>query len=170
MTVPRKENPRTAGSRGRTATATRILAHRLFQRACRRGTAPDLETALRLLDERLVPGAEDRRAAAEAALALSLGAFGEHRPGGRLEGELRANVRVGIRRRDGSSRVVRIPSLLLGKEGSAAAVWSVQDADAETARRRARRYRHAARVLLGRPVRAFVVRVSGALDELPPGR
>lgn len=155
-----------ASARGRGATATRILAHRLFHRACRRGTEPDLEAALRLVDERLVPAAKARRGVAEAALAFSRGAFGEHRPGGRLEGELRENVRVGLRHRDGSARVVLIPSLILDRDRGGASVLTMQEGDAETAERRVRRYRQAARVLFRGPVRAFVVRPEGVVDEL----
>ena len=157
-------------SRGRTATATRLVAHRIIHRACHRGDEPDLDAALRLVDERLVPSAPARRAVAAEALKLAFTALGERRPGGRLEGALRQNVRVGLRRRDGSSRVVLIPSLILPAGTGAPRVIAVQDGDNETAKRRARRYRHAARVLLGRPVRAFVVRAGGALEELPPGR
>ncbi len=160
---------RAAASRGRAATATRLLAHRIIHRACRRGELPDLAAAVRLADERLVPSAAARRAVAAEALQLAVTVLGERRPGGALEGALHANARVGLRRRDGSARVVLIPTLFLPAGTGAPRVIAVQDSDSETAKRRARRYRHAARILLGRPVRAFVVRAGGALEELAPG-
>ena len=169
MTLPATGGGRAAGSRGRAATATRVLAHRLFHRACRRGTEPDLEAALRLVDDRLVPAARARLDVARAALAFSRGAFREHRPGGRLEGELRENVRVGLRRRDGSARVVLIPSLILDRDRGRVSVLTMQEGDAEAAERRVRRYRQAARVLFPGPVRAFVVRPEGAVEELRGG-
>ncbi len=156
-------------SRGRAATATRVLAHRIVHRACHRGDQPDLDAAVRLADERLVPSAAARRAVAAEALRLAVTVLEARRPGGPLEGALRANVRVGLRQRDGSARVVLIPTLFLPDGTGVPRVIAVQDGDAESAMRRARRYRHAARVLLGRPVRAFVVRAGGALEELPPG-
>lgn len=168
MTLRGPDGGPAASGRGRAATATRVLAHRLFHRACRRETEPDLEAALRLVDERLVPAAKARRDVAEAALAFARGAFGEHRPGGRLEGELRENVRVGLRRRDGSARVVLIPSLILDRDRAGASVLTMQECDAEAAERRVHRYRQAARVLFRGPVRAFVVRPEGVLDELDP--
>ncbi len=159
--------PGPAGGRDRTATAVRVLAHRLLHRADRLGRKPDPDAALRLADERLVPSPAGRRLVAERARALCLAALGERRPGGRLEGELRANVRVGLRQRDGGSRVVLIPSLVFRRESGAVAVVAMQEGGAEAAQARARRYRAAARVLFQRPVRAFIVLPDGTLADLP---
>ena len=49
------------GADRREAAAVRALAHTLFHRSDARGETPDLATALRLVDERLAPGAGRRR-------------------------------------------------------------------------------------------------------------
>ena len=154
--------------------AVRVLAHRLLHRADRLGRKPDPDAALRLADERLAPSRAARRRVADQAERLCLAALAERRPGGRLHGELRENVRVGLRRRDGTARVVLIPSVILHRERGGASVLTMQEGDAEAAERRVRRYQQAARVLYQGPVRAFVVRPEGTVDELrrlpSPGR
>ncbi len=147
-------------------TAVRVLAHRLLHRADRLGQEPHPDAALRLADERLVPSRAARRRVATQAERLCLAALAERRPGGRLDGELRENVRVGLRRRDGSARVVLIPSLILDRERGGVSVLTMQDGDTEAAERRVRRYQAAARVLYQGPVRAFVARPEGTLEEL----
>lgn len=151
-------------------TAVRVLAHRLLHRADRLGREPDPDAAFRLADERLVPSPAARRKAAAQAQQLCRAALAERRPGGRLDGELRQNVRVGLRRRDGSSRVVLIPSLVIHRESSGASVLTMQESDAATAGGRLRRYRTAARVLFRGPVRAFFIRPDGTVEELRPTR
>ena len=165
-----KQGEHRPGGRDRTATAVRVLAHRLLHRADRLGRKPDPNAALRLADERLVPSPDGRRLVAERAHQLCLAALGERKPGGRLEGELRPNVRVGLRRRDGSSRVVLIPSLIYRRESGAVTVVAMQEGGAEAAEARVRRYRAAARVLFQRPIRAFIVRPDGTLAQPQRGR
>ena len=156
-------------SRGRAATATRVLAHRIIHRGCHRRDQPDLDAAVRLADERLVPSAAARRAVAAEALQLAVTVLEARRPGGVSRGRSTPTSGSACASATAAPRVVLIPTLFLPAGTGAPRVIAVQDSDAETAKRRARRYRHAARVLLGRPVRAFVVRAGGALEELPPG-
>lgn len=148
------------------STAVRVLAHRLLHRADRLGQEPETDAAFRLADERLVPSRAARRRVAARAQRLCLAALAERRQGGQLDGELRENVRVGLRRRDGSARVVLIPSLILHRGRGDVSVLTMQEDDAEAAERRVRRYQQAARVLFQGPVRAFVVRPEGVVDRL----
>ena len=147
-------------------TAVRVLAHRLLHRADRLGQDPDPDAALRLADERLAPSRAARRRVATRAERPLPRRAGRADPGGRLDGELRENVRVGLRRRDGSARVVLIPSVILDRERGGVSVLTMQEGDAAAAERRVRRYQAAARVLYQGPVRAFVVRPEGVVDEL----
>lgn len=156
--------------RDRRLAATRALTHRLLHRAEKAGRKPDLDAALRLVDERLVPAREARRRAATEALVLCRAALSGRTAGGALEGELAADLRVGIHRDDHPARVVLIPTLFRTPDGSVS-VLAVQPAGDARAEQRARRYRDAARILFRkRRVRAFLVRPDGALVALSAER
>lgn len=158
--------PRGRGSRE--AAATRILAHRLFHRADARGEEPDLDTALRLVDERLAPAAESRRRVADEAHRLARTAFAERRRGGRLEGHLRSSLQVPLRGAAGAARVVSIPTVIHHPDDTLSVVTLAAAGD--DAERRARRSRAAARAFFGRPVRALLVHADGTIRTLSPGR
>ena len=150
------------------ATAARLLAHRLLERA-ERGAPPDVETARRLVDERLAASPDARRTAVESACRIADAVLAERGPGGRLSGRMRCNLRVGVRNRAGRARVVVVPTLILHGDGAASVVAAAPPGDRE-ARGRALRYRRAARALLragaGAPtVRAFVADEAG-VEEL----
>ena len=160
--------------RDRRLAATRLLAHRLFHRAETAGAEPDLDTALRLVDERLAPARKTRRSVAAEALLLCRAALVRRSAGGPLAGKLATNLRVGARRKDGAARVVLIPTLIQHPEGPVSVV-AMQPAGDSRAELRARRYRKAARILFpdrgrGDAVRAFIVRPDGTLSRLSEGR
>ncbi len=173
----------TPAARKRRFTATRLLAHRLFHRALTVGPTPDPEradaafapappdqdAALRLVDERLVPGPEARHAAAAEALLLCRAALAVTRPGGMLDGRLRTNLRINAPRAGGGVGVVSIPTLIQGPDGMVSVV-AMQPSGEPLAVRRARCYRRAAAILFDRPVRAFIVRPDGSPQELPARR
>lgn len=151
----------------RLVSATRRLAHLLLERN-RAGVSADPEAALRLLDPRLVPGAEDRRRIAQEALALCQTVTSRFGRDERLAGELRSNVRIALRGRDGKPFSVLIPSVVLGAHGTASVLVMAPAGD-EGAEARARRYRLAVGRLRGHQAVALLVR-PGGLDELPASR
>lgn len=146
------------------SSATRLLAHRLFHRAATHGGEPDLKTALRLVDERLVPSPETRREVATEAQRLCRAALAQRVAGGMLEGRLRTNLRVGIREEGEAARVVLIPTLVEHPAGAVSVV--VMQPAGEPGAWRGRRYRQAARILFDRPIRAVLVRADGTLRSL----
>ena len=148
-------------------SATRLLAHRLFHRAATHGAEANLETALRLVDERLASGPGIRREVAAEAHRLCRAALAQRESGGLLEGRLRTNLRVGIREEGGGARVVLIPTLIEHPEGVVSVV--VMQPEGEPGAWRGRRYRQAARILFDRPIRPIrvvLVRADGTLRSL----
>ena len=152
------------GADRREAAAVRALAHTLFHRSDARGETPDLATALRLVDERLAPGAGRRERVAGDALRLALAGLAERGRGGKLAGRMRSGLRVAVPRRDGGARTVWISTVVHHPDDSLSVVTLAPDGD--DASFRARRARYAARVLFGRRVRSLIVHPDGRIEEL----
>ncbi len=167
MTQAGRSAPRGASEERRRAAAVRILAHTLFRRGDARGEAPDLETALVLADERLVPDPGARRLVAAEARRLALAALAERGRGGRLEGRLATGLRVSLPEREGGARVVHIPLVIHHRDDTLSVVTLVPEGD--DSEHRVRRHRRAARALFGRPVGALVVHPDGRIEAFPPG-
>ncbi len=144
-----------------------MLAHRLFHRAAHLNETPDRETARRLVDERLVPAPDAREAAAEEARRLCLAALGERRPGGMLEGRVETWVRTSVRRRDGSLRLVVVPTLVQNPGGERCVVAFAPAADRKGITRLGA-YRRAAEGLYGVAVAGVLVSPRGVTPD--PGR
>ena len=152
--------------------ATRRLAHLLLERAARGrppDRQPDRETAARLLDPRLAPGAETRRRVIAEALALARAAAAALGGDERLAGELRTNLRIALRDREGKPFSVLAPSVVRRADGTAAVLVMVPDGD-RGAEARARRYRFAVGRLTKRRADAFLVHPDGTVGEAPVSR
>ena len=148
--------------------ATRRLAHLLLERAARGrppDRQPDRETAARLLDPRLAPTADARRRVVAEALALARAATAALGREERLAGELRTNLRIALRDREGKPFSVLAPSVVLRADGTAAVLVMTPDGD-RGAVARARRYRFAVGRLTRRRADAFLVRADGTVEEL----
>ena len=154
-----------ARSRGaRRIAATRLLAHRLFHRACRRDERPDLATALRLADERLVPSAEARRAAAGEAHRLCRLALRRRRCGGSLEGRLETWLPAPAAESEKKRRIL-VPTLIHRPGGGLTALDFAPRGDRRTWLR-LQDSRRAVAALFGRRAFGVLIRVPSAN---PPG-
>ena len=167
----------------RRIAATRLLAHRLFHRACRLGAEPDLTAAIRLVDERLAPDARVRRAVAVEALGLCREALRRRRPGGPLEGRVETYLAAALevtRRspdRPGADRVtghgfrrrVVIPTLV-HRPGGQLSVLALRPTGDRRAGARLRDYRRAAARLFGRPAAGVLVGPAATRSEPAGGR
>ncbi len=149
----------------RLVAATRRLAHILVERA-EAGLSADREAAVRLLDTRLVSTAEDQNRVAREALALCHATTSHLGRDERLTGELRTNLRIALRDREGQPFSVLVPSVILRADGTASVLVMAPAGDRGAAAR-ARRYRFAVARLRGHRTEAFLVRPDGTLDELP---
>lgn len=160
------------GERRKTAAAARLLAYKLVRRA-EAGLSSDLETALRLVDRRLAPASDPRRRAASEACRLAASILAERRPGGRLAGELRFDLRVagpggGGRRRG----LVTVPLRIHHPDGTVSVVAAAPAGTGEREAERLRAGRRAAEAVFGRfpggrPVSALLAGPDGALREIP---
>ena len=162
-------DPFARSRRTRRIAAVRLLAHRLFHRACRLRNGPDLETALRLADERLVPAPGARRAAAAEALRLCQRALALRCPGGPLEGRLETWLAAALEARPGTRRRLVIPTLVHRPGGSLAVVVLRPEGDGRAVAR-LRDYRRAAEALFGRPAAAVLVTPSSSASVSPGAR
>lgn len=161
------------GERRKTAAAARLLAYKLVRRA-EAGRSSDNETALRLVDRRLAPASGARRRAASEARRLAASILAERRPGGRLAGELRFDLRVV--ESGGSGRRPEVVTVPLRVHHADETVTVVSAAPAGTEEREADRLRacrRAAEAVFGRlpggrPVSALLAGPDGALREVPP--
>lgn len=152
----------------RRTRAIRRLAHLLLERAAG-GAPPDRDTAARLLDPRLAPAAEARRRIVDEALALARAAAAALGREDRLAGELRTNLRIGLRDGTGKPFSVLAPSVVLRADGTAAVLVMAPAGDGG-AEARARRCRFAVQRLRERPADAFLVRPDGTVEPLPATR
>ena len=154
----------------RRIAATRRLAHLLLERAVS-GRAATPDAAARLLDTRLVPTREGQRRAVEEAISLCRAATLALERDGALRGELRTNLRIAVRGREGAPFTVVVPSAVFSPDGSAAALVMAPEGDRGAAAR-ARRYRFALRSLAGTTAEsgpraaACIVRPDGAVTDL----
>lgn len=156
------------GLNGRPLLATRRLAHLLLERAAA-GTPTDLESAVRLIDTRQVPSADERLRVAREALALARAAGPRLGHDDRFRGELHTNLRIALRDRKDAPFTVTVPSVILRPDGTAAVVVLAPAGD-RAAEARARRYRFAVGRLRKRRAEAFVFRSDGTVEMVPVSR
>jgi len=152
----------------RSLLATRRLAHLLLERDAA-GTPTDPESAVRLIDPRQVPSADERLRVARDALALSRAAASRLGRDDRFSGELRSNLRIVLRDRKDAPFTVTVPSVVVRSDGTAAVVVLAPAGD-RAAEARARRYRFAVGRLRKRRADAFVFRGDGTVEKVPLSR
>ena len=165
---PRGATSLRIGLNTRSLLATRRLAHLLLERAAA-GTATDPESAVRLIDARQVPSADERLRVAREALALSRATASRLGRDDRFAGELRTNLRIALRDRKDAPFTVTVPSVIARPDGTAAVVVLAPAGD-RAAEARARRYRFAVGRLRKRRADAFVFRSDGTVEKVPVSR
>lgn len=153
--------------KGKTAAAARLLAYKIVRRA-ERGVGSDDEAATALADRRLAPDSGERRSAITRARDLAGAILAERRPGGILEGDLRFDLRVMRPGGGGRRRTVVVPLRVHHPDGTVSVVAASPAGD--DGKERLLEYRRAAEAVFGqpggRPVRAFLAGVGGALVEV----